>query len=207
MTTRLYLETNFLLSHAHGRDPATSRLIRESFPQLQVALPACCVMEALTHLEAERKRINSLLGGNRMQSNELGRNLASPHAARLAEWLLASEPEWELELAFFESRLLDAIRWCSDPSSVTFLPTPPDSLAQISLDPTLLDPTDGLILATILSDARAHQTIPKSLVTENRRCFHDDADVRRSLAAVGVRYFASVTNFLQWYAAQAESLE
>jgi len=202
---RLYLETNFLLSHANGRDLGTSRLIEGNLPQLQVAIPGCCVMEALTSLEGERRRINNVVGQNEALISELGRNLVSPHAAKLVTLLQSSEPAFKAGLQFFEDRLLEAIQWLSDPSLVKCLVTNPANLVGLLPDSTDLDPTDRLILTTILDDAQEHLSATKVLLTENRRCFHDNQGVRQSLQQAGIQYFAHASKFLEWYDARAES--
>jgi len=204
---RLYLETNFLLSHANGRDLATSRLIEGRFSQLQIAIPRCCVMEALTSLEGERRRINNMAGQNQALFGELGRNLVSPHAAELVALLQSSEPVWKAGLEFFEDRLSEAIRWLSDPSLVACLVTNPVNLAGLllGLGSTNLDPTDHLILTMILDDAQQYTAATKVLLTENRRCFHDNQRVRQSLQQAGIQYFAHASKFLEWYEARAES--
>ena len=68
-----------------------------------------------------------------------------------------------------------------------------------------MDPTDQLILTTILDDAREHPEATKVLLTKNRRCFFDDPDVRQAIAEGGIRYFADAGNFLQWHEAGGES--
>ena len=110
MTIRLYLETNFLLCHAMGRDPGTSRLLEETWSGLQIVLPSCCVMEALVVREAERKRINRQTGSNLAQINELDRNQVSPHAGPLSKLLIAANQEWERSLTFFQNRFDQVIR-------------------------------------------------------------------------------------------------
>ena len=204
MTIRLYLETNFLLSHAYGRDPATSRLVASQLDTLQIAIPPCCVMEALTHLQGERKRINRLVGDQKAWIHQLRRSGVSPHAVRLVEILLTLEPEWRANIQFFEERLREVIAWVADPARVACLVTRPADLNLLHLAPDQRDATDQLILHTILADAREHPTPSKVLLTENRRCFHDNPSVRQVLAAAGIRYFALATNFLQWYEAGAE---
>ena len=67
------------------------------------------------------------------------------------------------------------------------------------------DPTDLMILTTVLEDAQGHPDVRKILVTENSRCFLEDLAVRDILRKVGIGYLPSVAKFLQWHAAQTES--
>lgn len=206
MTTRLYLETNFLVSHAKGRDAATSRLLEEVREGLQITFPSCCVMEALTMREGEEKRINQQIGVNSAQINELVRHVVSDHAATLVPLLTNANQEWQQSFNFFENRLSEAINWLSHYDRVELLATKSSGIALFARIDHEIDPTDQLILATILDDAQEHPLATKVLVTENGRCFHDDLVVRQLLQDAGIKkYFPSVTKFLQWYDAQAES--
>ena len=105
----------------------------------------------------------------------------------------------------FRTRLLDAIATCGDGSSFQLLSTRHGRFLSGFQISEALDPTDQLILATILDDAQGRHADPKVFSTENRRCFHDDAAVRQALIEADVRYFATAANFLKWYEAQAES--
>jgi hypothetical protein len=60
------------------------------------------------------------------------------------------------------------------------------------------DPTDNLILHSILDHARRFPGVTKALLTDNTSDF-DTEDVQTALAAVGInRPFRSVTNVLGW---------
>ena len=205
MTVRLYLETNFLLSHAYGRDPATGQLIADQFHGLTIAIPASCLMEALTHWEGERKRSESEIRSLGKLASEFKRNSISTHAARLVTLFVEAQAAWASERRFFEDRLREVIAWLADPSRVTCLAGRPGRLISLDLDPAQLDPTDELILGVILDDAQGYPDEQKVFVTENRRCFQDNVKVRQTLQAAGLRYFPSATIFLQWYEAGAES--
>ncbi len=206
MTVRLYLETNFLVSHAMGRDSATSRLIEEVRTGLQIALPSCCVMEALTLMEGQRRRINQQVGSNLAQINEFERNSASPHATALVGLLQQANRELDRGFVFFQDRMDRAIEWLSNSEHVELLATRPNGLSLFSGMTFEAEPTDQLILATILDDAGAHPSSLKVLLTENHRCFHDEPTVRKTLQDAGIKkYFPRAAFFLQWYEAGAES--
>ncbi|MHC5538657.1 PIN domain-containing protein [Singulisphaera rosea] len=60
------------------------------------------------------------------------------------------------------------------------------------------DPTDNLILHSILDHARGYPEAGKALLTDNTKDF-DTEEVRVALAAAGIsRPFRSVTNMLGW---------
>ena len=54
----LYIETNFLMSIATGRDPDANHLLLSVPTSVRIAIPAICCMEALSALEDEIKRRN-----------------------------------------------------------------------------------------------------------------------------------------------------
>ncbi|GAA6614529.1 hypothetical protein [Scytonema sp. NUACC26] len=44
----LYIETNFAMSIATGRDPQANQLLLNIPPSIQIAIPSVCFMEALS---------------------------------------------------------------------------------------------------------------------------------------------------------------
>jgi hypothetical protein len=52
--TILYLETNFLMSIAMGRDPEASDLLSQRPAGVRLAMPQVCCMEALSVLNEEK---------------------------------------------------------------------------------------------------------------------------------------------------------
>ncbi len=51
----LYVETNFAMSIATGRDPQANTLLLNTPTSVQIAIPSVCYMEALSVLEAHQK--------------------------------------------------------------------------------------------------------------------------------------------------------
>ncbi len=76
-------------------------------------------------------------------------------------------------------------------------------LSGFTLNETI-DPTDQLILTTILDESPIHPTARKAFLSENRNCF-DKPAIKQALIDSGIRYFASAANFLQWHDAQTET--
>ena len=50
----LYLETNFIMGAAMGRDASADFLLRHTSAELRIALPAVCLMEAWSSFEDEQ---------------------------------------------------------------------------------------------------------------------------------------------------------
>ena len=51
----LYVETNFPMSIATGRDPQANTLLLNTPASVRIAIPSTCFMEALSALEADQK--------------------------------------------------------------------------------------------------------------------------------------------------------
>ena len=203
---RLYLETNFLMSYATGRDPAAHQLLKHCPADIQRVIPGGCLMEALATLEDRQKQYNGLIPVYRKEANEAKRNRGLASSAELEAHLQGVIVHAAVAFDSFGNRLLEAMAICAESdSSVKLLPVLSSRFVSGFRSHPALDPTDQLILASILDDARSHPDTTKVFLTENRRCFFDDALVWESLREAGVRkYFASVANFLKWYEAGAE---
>ena len=206
MTVRLYIETNFLMSYATGRDSKTTQIFEQCPINVERVLPTCCLMEALATLEAEQKRYHRQIELYRQGVQEAERHVGLPGSTRLASHLREVITHATTAFAGFRSRLFEIIDRFSDGSSVQLLNTNPGRLLSGFEISESLDPTDQLILTTILDDARLYPAAAKILLTENRRCFFDDVVVWQALQSAGLqRYFARPANFLEWYETQAET--
>lgn len=205
MTVRLYLETNFLMSYATGRDPGTARLLLDCPAGIRRALPACCLMEVLANLEDERKRHNRKIDDYQTALKEAERSIDLPEARPMVIHLREVIVHSAAAFAAFRTRLFDAIDQLSAGHPVDLLTTGPGRYRSGFSISQILDPTDQLILTTILDDASDHPEDRKVFLTENKNCFWEDRDVRQALEAADIRYFQRAARFLQWYEAQAES--
>lgn len=206
MTVRLYIETNFLMSYATGRDPKTTQIFEQCPVNVERVMPSCCLMEALATLEDEQKRHQRQIEVYRQGAQEAERHAGLPGSARLAAHLREVITHATTAFAGFRSRLLEIIDRFSDGSSIQLLNTTTGHFLNGFEVSGSLDPTDQLILTTILDDAQLHPASAKILLTENRRCFFDDVVVWQALQRAGLqRYFARPANFLEWFEARAES--
>lgn len=202
---RLYIETNFLMSYASGRDPSAVRLVQDRPASVRCVMPACCIMESLSCLEDQRKLYRGRGDLYSRDAKEAARSLASPETLDLSRHLRAAQESAARAFINFETRFMEVVERFTDGMSVELLATRPGRYLAGFAVSEALDPTDQLILATILDDAGTYPEAEKALLTENRRCFFDDPEVRQAIAGAGLRYFASAGNFLQWHEAGGES--
>jgi len=196
----LYLETNFIMGAATGRDAEADSLLSVPTDRLRIVIPSVCIMEALSAYEDERKRRNRLSGHIDEQVSQLRRDVTSLHAESLLQALEQARLHNENLLNDIERRLVEVVRRLAVRADLINL-TPKNCLAGTGL---MDEPTDDLILTMILEHAAGCPQEPKALVTGNTKDF--DADpVRGALAGAGIRFFATAKNFLGWLEAQGAS--
>ncbi len=142
----LYIETNFLMSIATGRDPDANNLLLSVPTSVRIAIPAICCMEALSALEDEIKRRNRFADEQKKQISQLKRDLTSSYAKSLLFHVEESLNENEGLLNNIKVRLFEALELLAD--NVEMIELTADTL-QESLNTVLIeeDPTDNLILA------------------------------------------------------------
>ncbi len=197
----LYTETNFLMGIATGRDSRAMDFLRSSSDVL-VAIPQICIMEALTVLNATRRRTNQFVDSLGQKINEVRRDSTSEHATALEFHLREARLASPKLLDDINNRLLDAMLALESQAALIGLSG--DALkASLSLQ-LIDDPTDNLILHCILDHARDSGIEVKALLTENSRDF-DRQEVRDALTGAGIaRYFRSTTEFVDANLRQSE---
>jgi hypothetical protein len=198
----LYVETNFLMSHAFGRDSKTGEILSRSPAGFRIVMPSICFMEAFSVFEGERKRHNRLIDDLKSKISQSQRNLISPGITRLTDHLDGAINELQVVFNDFQKRLYGAIDLLRTAAELID-PTPEivgESLARALID----DPTDNLILASILSHAAAHREELKSFLSENRRDFDLKPYPKAAIELAGIKYFSSPSKFLEWQLARPE---
>ncbi|MBD2185013.1 PIN domain-containing protein [Aerosakkonema funiforme] len=192
----LYVETNFPMSIATGRDPEASTLLLSTPASVRLVIPSVCYMEALSALDADlkaRRRFNNELD---IRLSDARRNLSSQYARSLG---------FHLEQARIENKkLTDEVKE-SLFEALTQLARKAESIAlsgetlQASLRQNIAeDPTDDLILQCILDHARLYPAEVKVFLSGNSNDF-DTQSVREALRNAGVEnYFNRTQNFLNW---------
>jgi hypothetical protein len=192
----VYAETNFLMSVAMGREARGEDLLASVTESVRVAIPSGCYMESFSAFEDEQKRRNWFRAELDKQIVQLRRDTTSANAGTLLSRLEESRIASDQLLNDVQARLFQLVD-----RAAGILEPIPESPAIIhgALTGLLIpDPTDNLILHTILAQAGRFPGTAKALLTENTKDF-DTQDVQAALAAAGIdRQFRSVTNVLGW---------
>jgi PIN domain len=194
----LYIETNFLMSIATGRDPEASNLLMQIPTSLQLIIPSICYMESLSALEDEVKRHNYFKQQLENQINEVNRDLTSQHAGSLFFNLSQSRIDHERRLYDINMRLRQAIEILSQKCEMIVLTA---EIIQKSLNVTIIakDPTDNLILHCILNHACLHPKETKVFLSGNIREFRKLPEVQYALQEAGIeKYFSRTEDFIGW---------
>lgn len=190
----LYVETNFPMSIATGRDPQANTLLLNTPASVQIVIPSACFMEALSALEADlkyRRRFgNELL----LRLSDAKRNSTSGYAQSLSYHLEQAFKQNEQLIEEVEARLFDALNQLSIKAETIALTA---NMIQASLQPSSTEqPTDKLILSCITHHARLHPTEVKVFLSGNTNDF-GKPEVRDALQDVGVnQYFSNSQAFL-----------
>jgi len=110
----IYIETNFLMSIATGREAEAIMLLRDLSSSVQLVIPSICYMEALSALEDELKRQNSFKEQLSRQISETKRDVTSENVASLSFYLEESLVYYLERIDEIELRLHEAISLMSE---------------------------------------------------------------------------------------------
>lgn len=193
----VYVETNFLMSIATGRDPDAGNLLLNPPPSVKIAIPSICCMEALSVLEDEQKRRNRFTGELENQISQLKRDLTSPSAKSLLFHLEESLTDNKRLLNDIQLRLFQALENVATKAEMITLNA---AMLQENLNNPLIleDPTDNLILHCILNHARSQVTEVKAFLSGNSNEF-GLRHVQETLRDAGIeKYFFRTQDFLGW---------
>ncbi len=197
------METNFVMSHSLGRDSATDELLTGLSSDVRLVIPVVCFMEAFSAFEDERKRQNRLIGDLQYQIKQLERNVVSSRIQPLIIHLKKSAIELREILNDSRTRLYEVIENLR--ASAELIGLTPSILGNSLARPLIGDPTDDLILASILDHANSQPSERKAFLSENRKDFDDKPYPKAALEAAGVKYFAQAAKFLEWHRSRSES--
>ena len=202
----LYVETNFLMSIATGRDAQAISLLENKPPLLDIAIPSICCMEALSALEDEQKRRNRLDNEINLQISQLERDKTSLYAqsllANLQESIIANK-RLSNEI---QARLFTAFDRIATKAEIIELTA--DVLKEsINANFITREPTDNLIFHCIIAHSRWHPTNIKVFLSGNAKEF-DLPEIRDVLRNNGiVKYFRNTENFQGWLNNQVNNFE
>jgi hypothetical protein len=192
----LYIETNYLWAIATGRDPDAIGLLKRLPAGLWMALPQICVMEAFSVLNATHRQRNQFRNSLDQQISQMRRDSTSPHARDLFSHLEQARIANDNLLEDINSRLFESMDLLAHQAHLIGLDasTLNESLGTILIE----DPTDNLILHTILEDTKARLSDRKAFLSGNSKDFGAES-VQNALRAADVKYFAEARKFLEWY--------
>jgi hypothetical protein len=192
----LYVETNFLMSMAMGREANGNGLLAAISAEFRVVIPSGCYMESFSAFEDEQKRRNWFSNELDQQIAQLRRDITSANAASLLANLEQSRIANDKLLDDVLARLftfVDQAAPCFDQ-----LQPSPGIIHNAVTNMLIPDPTDNLILHSILADAHARPGDTKALLTGNTRDFSTpDVDTALKAAAIN-KHFTSVAATLGW---------
>lgn len=196
----LYVETNFPMSIATGRDTQANTLLLNPPTSVQIAIPSVCYIKALSALEADRKYRRRFSDELRLRLSDAQRNLTSQHAQSLSLHLRQALDQTELLLHEVKDILLQALNQLATTAETIALTA---DMLQDGLQPSLTnEPTDKLILSCILNHARSHPTEVKVFLSGNTNDF-GKRETQEALQDAGVNYyFGSSQAFLDWRRSQ-----
>jgi PIN domain len=191
------------MSHSLGRDSATDLLLSTLSPPLRLAIPVVCFMEAFSAFEDERRRHNRFVNDLEQKVSQLKRNDVSLRVRPLIDQI--GKTIEELDAVFNEARVrlygaIETLRTSAELIGLT-----PEILDASLNRPLIKDPTDDLILASILDHASSQPSERKAFLSENRKDFDDKPYPKSALESAGVKYFAQASKFLEWHRSQSES--
>jgi hypothetical protein len=192
----VYVETNFLMSVAMGREPRGDDLLATVSASVRVAIPSSCYMESFSAFEDEQKRRNWFRAELEKQIVQLRRDTTSANAAALLGRLEESRIANDQLLNDVQARLFRFIGRAAD--VLDRIPITPAVLRAAVGNMLIPDPTDNLILHSILYHANICPAPNKALLTDNTKDF-ETTEVQAALASVGInKPFRSATNVLGW---------
>lgn len=163
-------------------------------------MPSVCLMEALSAFEDEEKRHNRWFDSIGQQAREVRRNVVSPLIPSLANHLVQGQAEGATLFEEFETRLFLALEVLG--STAELIHPTPEILTSSRSNILIEEPTDNLILASILDHSKNHPSETKIFLSENRQDFDTNSKAKLALEASGIRFFADASKFLEWHRAQ-----
>jgi hypothetical protein len=196
--TILYLETNFLLSIATGRDPDAETLLADDLPSLRIVIPGVCYMEAVSVIEAMRKDLNQFVGVLEQRIAQVKRDSVSSHAAPALFHLQRSVSEVVDQFGEVEQRLLLAMTALfARAESIELRPEAIRDGVGRRVIPN--DLADNLVLHCVGHHALGNPQEEKVLLTGNTKDF-GKTEVIDFLKGCGIDpTFSRMAPFLGWF--------
>jgi hypothetical protein len=184
------------MSVAMGREARGTDLLGTVSDEFHVVIPSGCYMESFSAFEDEEKRRNRFKDELDRQIGQLRRDITSANALKLLTNLEQSRIDNDNLLNDVKARLytfVDQAARCIEQIE------PTAGIINDAVTNMLIpDPTDNLILHSILADARARPADTKALLTGNTRDF-TIPEVEDALNQVGIhKSFTNISAVLDW---------
>jgi hypothetical protein len=165
-----------------------------------LAIPSVCFMEAFSVLNNQEKSFKDFRKVVEVQIHEAKRNIVFPDfpsslVRHLEEALIEQKRTFDL----YKGLLYTAINGLCRTGEV--IESDWKVVYESLLSVLIEDPTDNLILTTILHHAKSHPSVPKAFLSENWKDF-DQANSKKALELAEVKYFRDAGNCMGWLNAQ-----
>jgi hypothetical protein len=203
----LYIETNFLMAVAKGRDIDAAQLLRNLSPLIRLAIPAICYVEVINTYRIDKQNQLKFQAEMEKQINEAMRDKISVHADLFKVSLERASIENLLLLNDVQDRLDEIINLLTENSEIinfdnNIIKDISDNIF-IATETLLIknDLMDSLILQCIVSHANQHPHDQKVFISGNTKDF-GKKEVREVLNSVKIKYFSNTRNFLGWLDSQ-----
>ncbi|HYW20001.1 MAG TPA: PIN domain-containing protein [Nodularia sp. (in: cyanobacteria)] len=196
----VYIETNFFIAFAKNQDKESEELVidRGSDPisSIKIVSPTICFMEALSVLENERQRSNSFKVRMVDEISKLKGDVHSEYSKEIQRYLEQAKIQSDRRINDINIRLFEVLTWAAN--NVDLINLEPSILIDSLNQRFIPDPTDNLILHSILNHAKTSSDGQKILLTGNSKDF-GTKEIKQILGAAGIqKYFASTKDLLGW---------
>lgn len=200
----LYIETNFFIGFAKNQDKDSEDLVNYKFTGqmslIKIVTPSVCCMESLSVLQDERNRSNRFQNNLDTESNKLQGDINSKYSKEIKKCLEEAKIKNIARINEINIRLFQVLEWAA--KNVELIELKPPILTASLGEQLIADPTDNLILHSIVDHAR---TSPKTssddhkvLLSGNFKDF-GTKEIKKILQEAGIqRYFPSAKDFLGW---------
>ncbi len=169
MECLLHVETNFLVSFATGRDDATQALLVLPPAGVRFVLPSICIMEAMSNYEVQRKGHEDVVRSLTGRINEFKRGVVWADRSQRIDAIVQARVELNTMFGQYRSRLMEAIRYPGLNAITIGLDYA--TIGDALIHPRIADPTDNLILSSVVTHALGYPSTPKALLTEEQEGF------------------------------------
>ena len=190
----LYVETNFVMSIAEGRDPAATRLLDD--PPVRIVMPSVCLIEALTAFEGIRLSFEGFKQTLSHRIKQISRDVTSKHAAPLQKLLELALQEAADQFNDVESRLFNTLSLASERTEAIH---PEPAIVRESVDNPLIEKEvrDNLILHCILHHSGRNLGEERAFLSGDGHFGRQE--VKEVLRRSGVsKQFTRAEAFLEW---------